>query len=281
MKITHEQVQTNAALPMRFQIYSTEGELIPMHWHNSLEIVYILDGAMDVTVKDHITRLFSGDFTIVNSREIHGTHCTDPTTVFLLQLPYHFLKEHIPEYDFIRFRNFSSQFSFPGENSLKPIFDQMTALFSSSDTESRLRLTALLYSLMAELTAGYMVHLTETDKSRSDKNFQRLSFLMEYVEYHYKEPLGIADAAGLLHLEEAYFCRFFKRYMGQTFLEYVNSVRLRHITDDMVRTDLPLLEILERHGFHNYKVFSRLFKAAYKMTPRQKRREWSRQSDSL
>ncbi|MBD5540184.1 MAG: AraC family transcriptional regulator [Lachnospiraceae bacterium] len=280
MKIIHEQVQTNAALPMRFQIYSTEGELIPMHWHNSMEIVYILSGAMDVTVKDHITRLFPGDFTIINSREIHGTHCTGPTKVFLLQLPYRFLKEHIPEYDFVRFRNFSSQFSFPGENSLKPIFDQMAALFSSTSTESRLRLTALLYSLLAELTAGYMVRLTENAKSKSDKNFQRLSFLMEYVESHYEEPLGIADAASLLHLEEAYFCRFFKKYMGQTFLEYVSSVRLRHITDDMIHTDLPLMEILERHGFHNYKVFSRLFKEAYGMTPRQKRGEWNQQLQS-
>lgn len=280
MKIIHEQVQTNAALPMRFQIYSAEGELIPMHWHNSMEIIYILDGAMDVTVKDHITRLFPGDFTIINSREIHGTRCTRPTKVFLLQLPYRFLKEHIPEYDFVRFRNFSSQFSFPGENSLKPIFDQMAALFSSTSTESRLRLTALLYSLLAELTAGYMVHLTENAKSRSDKNFQRLSFLMEYVESHYKEPLGIADAASLLHLEEAYFCRFFKKYMGQTFLEYVNSVRLRHITDDMIHTDLPVMEILERHGFHNYKIFSRLFKGAYGTTPHRKRTEWNRQPKS-
>lgn len=281
MKIIHEQVQTNAALPMRFQIYSTEGELIPMHWHNSMEIVYILEGAMDVTVKDHITRLFPGDFTIINSREIHGTHCTGLTKVFLLQLPYRFLKEHIPEYDSVRFRNFSSQFSFPGENSLKPVFDQMTALFSSTGTESRLRLTSLLYSLLAELTAGYMVRLTKNDKSKSHKNFQRLSFLMEYVESHYKEPLGISEAAGLLHLEEAYFCRFFKKYMGQTFLEYVNSVRLRHITDDIIRTDLPLMEILEKHGFYNYKVFSRLFKAAYGMTPRQKRREWCHQPDIL
>lgn len=275
MKIIHEQIQTSAALPMRFQIYSTEGELISMHWHNSMEIIYILDGFMDVTVKDHITRLFPGDFTIINSREIHGTHCTLPAKVFLLQIPYRFLKEHLPEYDFVRFRNFSSQFSFPGENSLKPLFDQMTALFSSTDTESRLRLTALLYSLLAELTAGYMVHLTENDKSKSDKNFQRLSFLMEYVASHYTEPLGIADAAGLLHLEESYFCRFFKKYMGQTFSEYVNSVRLGHITDDMINTDLPLMEILERHGFHNYKVFSRLFKEAYGVTPRRKRAEWS------
>lgn len=279
MRAIHEQVKTDAALPMRFDIYSTQGELVPMHWHNSLEIIYILKGSMEVTVKDHVTRLLTGEFMIINSREIHGTHCGGYTKVFLLQLPYHFLKEHIPEYDFIRFRDLSGQFSFPGENNLKPIFDRMTLHYADTTTEGRLRLTSLLYGLLAELMSGYMIRLSENDKVRSDKNFNRLSSLMDHVEHHYAEPIGISDAASLLHLEEAYFCRFFKRYMGQTFLEYVNSVRLRHVYDDLMRTDLPLMEILDKHGFHNYKVFSKMFKNAYGMTPRQKRAEWnSRQS---
>ena len=65
--------------------------------------------------------------------------------------------------------------------------------------------------------------------------------------------------------------------MGQTFLDYVNSIRLRHICEDMVQTDLPLMDILDKHGFRNYKVFSKMFKDAYGMTPRQKRAEWNKE----
>lgn len=274
MNIYHEQVKTDAALPVRFEIYTTEGEYFPMHWHNSLEIVYILDGTMEVTVNDHLTRLFPNDFIIINSREAHSTHCIGATKVFLLQLPYRFLKEHIPEYDFVRFRDSSGPFSFPGENQLKPIFDQMALFYADTTTEGRLRLISLLYGLLSELVSGYLIRLTKNDKIKSDKNFQRLSMLMDYTENHYQEALGISTAANLLHLDESYFCRFFKKYMGQTFLEYVNSIRLKHICEDMIQTDLPLMEILEKHGFLNYKVFSRLFKATYGTTPRQKRTEW-------
>lgn len=277
MNIYHEQERTDVALPVRFEIYFTESELFPMHWHNSLEIIYILSGNMEITVNDHLTRLFPNDFIIINSREIHGTHCIGPTRVFLLQLPYGFLKEHIPEYDFVRFRDTSGPFSFPGENKLKPIFDQMTALYTDTGTEGRLRLTSLLYGLLSELVAGYMIRLTENDKIKSDKNFNRLSALMDYTEHHYSEQIGISDAARLLHLDESYFCRFFKKYMGQTYLEYVNSIRLGHICEDMMQTDLPLMDILEKHGFLNYKVFSRLFKETYGTTPRQKRAEWNAQ----
>lgn len=277
MNIYHEQVRTDTALPMRFDIYMTEGELIPMHWHNSLEIIYILSGNMEVTISNHATRLFPDDFIIINSREIHATHCISPTKVLLLQIPYRFLKEHIPEYDFIRFRDSSGPFSFPGENRLKPIFDQMTVLFHDNSTKGRLRLTSLLYGLLSELVSGYMIRLNENDKTKSDKNFQRLATVMDYAEHHYDDPIGIPDGAGLLHLDESYFCRFFKKYMGQTFLDYVNSIRLRHICEDMVQTDLPLMDILDKHGFRNYKVFSKMFKDAYGMTPRQKRAEWNKE----
>lgn len=275
MQPIHEQVKTDSALPMRFTVYDSGDSLIPMHWHNSLEIIYIVRGIMDVTVNDHITRLFGGDFIIVNSREIHATRCIGSSTILLLQLPYSFLKEHIPGYEFVRFQDRGSLFSFPGQNKLRPLFDQMAELYADKSTPGRLKLTSLLYSLLSELVSDYMVHISKNAKLKNDKNFNRLSLIMDYVKEHYTENLSVSDAAGLLFLEEAYFCRFFKKYMGQTFLEYVNSVRMRYIYEDMMKTDLPLSEILERHGFHNYKVFSRMFKEIYGTTPGRKRKEQS------
>lgn len=273
MQPIHEQVKTDTALPVRFTVYDSDNDLIPMHWHNSMEIVYILNGIMDVTVNDRVTRLFGGDFVIVNSRDIHSTHCIGSSRILLLQLPYSFLKEHIPGYEFVRFQDTGGPFSFPGQNKLKPLLDQMAELYSDQSTIGRLKLTSLLYSLLSELVADYMVHISENAKLKNDRNFNRLSLIMDYVKEHYTENLSVSDAAGLLHLEEAYFCRFFKKYMGQTFLEYVNSVRLRYIYEDMMKTDLTLSEILERHGFHNYKVFSRMFKEIYGTTPGKKRKE--------
>lgn len=273
MEAVHEQVKTDFALPMRFIVYNCSDYLIPMHWHNSLEIVYLLYGIMDVTINDHVTRLFAGDFIIVNSREIHSTRCIGSSRILLLQLPYEFLKDHIPGYEFVRFQDTGSPFRFPGENKLKPIFDQMAELYSDASITGRLKLTSLLYSMLSELVSDYMIRLSENAKLKNDKNFQRLSLVMDYVKRHYTENISIADGAGLLHLEEAYFCRFFKKYMGQTFLEYVNSVRLDYIYEDMIKTDLTLSEILEKHGFHNYKVFSRMFKKIYGTTPSQKRKD--------
>ena len=57
-----------------------------------------------------------------------------------------------------------------------------------------------------------------------------------------------------------------------TFLEYVNQVRINHIHEELLATEDSITDILEHNGFTNYKVFSRMFKAQFGMTPRELRK---------
>ena len=56
------------------------------------------------------------------------------------------------------------------------------------------------------------------------------------------------------------------------FLEYINLVRIDHIHDELLVTEDSITDILQRNGFMNYKVFSRMFKAQFGMKPRELRR---------
>ena len=47
--------------------------------------------------------------------------------------------------------------------------------------------------------------------------------------------------------------------MGITYLEYQNELRLSFIYQDIISTDDSIKDILERHGFTNYKLFRRMF----------------------
>ena len=67
--------------------------------------------------------------------------------------------------------------------------------------------------------------------------------------------------------EKKYFCRFFKKHMGLTFLEYQNEIRLSRIYKDILTTDLKIADILEKHGFTNYKLFRKMFQYHFHATP--------------
>lgn len=74
-------------------------------------------------------------------------------------------------------------------------------------------------------------------------------------------------------LQPEYFCRFFKKHMGCTYLEYINEIRLSHIYHDLSATDHPLYQLLEMHGFKNYKMFRRMFQEHFHTTPGALRKE--------
>lgn len=96
---------------------------------------------------------------------------------------------------------------------------------------------------------------------------------MAYVKIHYAQPVSLEDAANVLSLNQEYFCRYFKKYMGMTFLEYVNSVRLSHIYGDLLNTNYGIMALLERHGFTNYKLFAKMFRTTYGCSPSELRKK--------
>lgn len=102
---------------------------------------------------------------------------------------------------------------------------------------------------------------------------ERIRNVITYVEEHFREPLSLDDAAGLLGLGREYFCRFFKKNMGMTFLNYLSEVRLAHTYEDLLNTNAPISEVMEANGFTNQKLFNSSFKALYGCTPSSIRRE--------
>ena len=95
----------------------------------------------------------------------------------------------------------------------------------------------------------------------------RIRKVMSYVEEHYKENISLQDVSVLLGIGKEYFCRFFKKNMGISFLQYLNEVRLSHIYQGLMDTELPIADLIEDNGFSNQKLFNRSFKALYGCTP--------------
>lgn len=102
---------------------------------------------------------------------------------------------------------------------------------------------------------------------------ERLGEIITYIEEHHAEQISLESIASHFYLSREYFSRFFKKNMGVTFTRYVNQVRLMHIYHDILNTQDGILELAERHGFTNYKLFNRMFHEIYGCTPREIRRD--------
>ncbi|MDP4153363.1 MAG: AraC family transcriptional regulator [Bacillota bacterium] len=268
--ITHEIITPKAGLAVYFDIYRTCNKLVPSHWHNHLEILYVFQGTLHVFRNDEKYTLNKNDLFVVNSGDIHLTRNTEKVEVLLLQVPYEFLSHYISEYNTIRFREI-----FPHNELCKdPAFQKMIhhllamrMLYERREDGYQFLFSSNLHLFLHALYSNYAIRQNCEEKNKTAKHLSRLKEVINYVEQNYSEPLNLKEMASLVALNPEYFCRSFKKYTGFTFMEYVNLVRLSHIHFDIINTTASITTIQQRHGFTNYKVFNRMFKEAYGCTP--------------
>lgn len=265
----HEDIRLKGDVNARFDIYLSCHNFVPEHWHRSLEVLYIYEGMMEVLIGQHTYQLFAGDFMVINTAVVHATRTYETSRIQLLQIPYSFLVNAIPDYDDIQFV-FSDHTAF---GQIREVLLSMGTLYTQKPQGYTLRFSSLLYEFLFILVSHFKVALSSTAKIQSRKNLDRLAPVIHYVQEHYAETVSLQKAAELAALNPEYFCRFFHRNMGTTFVSYLNSVRLTHVCQDLKNTDLTIGDILEQNGVTNYKLFMRTFKQIYGCTPKDFRRQ--------
>lgn len=272
---THENVQIQPNIQVHFLTYEDSNLLVNNHWHNSLEILLIKSGKMNVWINDHLTQFGKNEIIIINSKDIHATKCIEPTTVQLLQIPYSLLKVSIPDIEDIRFDPDSisnHEQKVKMLNSLHELLTRMGDVYKTKEIGYALQFSSLIYELLYVLIKDCRIDVSSTLKQKNSITHKRLITIMDYVNLHYSESISLNEAANLLSLNPEYFCRFFKKNMGITFLDYVNEIRLSHVFQDIQNTDKSITKILAIHGFTNYKLFLRMFHEKYECTPMQMRK---------
>lgn len=148
----------------------------------------------------------------------------------------------------------------------------MTRLYIKGAGFHSLEAEGILLQIIAQLLRNFSAEIPFADTADAPSR-ERIREVISYVEKNFRNPVSLTDISSHLGLTKEYFCRFFKKNMGMSFLKYLNDVRLSHIYRDIQNTDAPIAEIMEQNGFTNQKLFNQAFKKQYGMTPSAVRHE--------
>ena len=268
---THEQINYEQHSGMILHIAENNGAFTNKHWHNGFEIIYITDGQMTVGVRDSEYLLSQGGFAVINCKTIHSAYNKGYCKNLLLQIPYDTIRKNIPDIDSIMIRCIciSGQKAVGKSAEIKELLENLVSLCTSEhDYGYLLRLNSIVYNLLYLLVMNFRTGTDPELKRKSDKNIQRLGIVLQYVRQHYSENISLSDAASLVALNKEYFARFFRKYMGQTFMDYVFSVRLECAYFDILNTDYTIGKIAAKCGFeNNYRIFVNKFRMLYGCNP--------------
>lgn len=277
----YEIIDVTEETNVKFYTSIDKGSYIPNHWHRAIEIIYILEGTLDITIESRTTTLTEGDCILINANSIHSTKCITPNVAILIQIPLEFIETYIPNVQQFLFVWDCHTKNAKEKTKIEILKNTLTQMQIVNDIRPEgflLRFNSLLFELLFQLYHNFRVKIFQTNFNQRTKDLERLNTILEYISKHYKEPISLEEIANVAFLQPRYFCRFFKKCMGVTFLEYQNELRLSYIYRDLISTTDAIHTILERHGFTNYKLFRRMFQEHFFDTPSQIRKSIQTQS---
>lgn len=280
-KIHHEIVKNNPDIQVRFFLSEDKGSYIASHWHNSLEMVYMIEGSIKVRCGEIETYLNPNEFNIVNAREIHSV-LAKKNKAFVLQVPSQVLEKYIPDYDLIYFKVDMHPNTKKEEirlQILKDLFWGLYTVYVQRPHAWLLKFNSHLYQLLYFLVQFYSMKFPKKEVLSNEKILNKLKKIMVYIEDNHEKTLSVQDIADRFGYHPDYLTRLFKKYLGMTTVDYLYEMRLKYIYNDLCETDLYVYEILERHGGSNYKLIMKKFKERYGCTPKEKRKKLTGQSD--
>ncbi len=275
MKTTYE--ETNILPDLGFQIdFVTMKYNSQPHWHQEMEMLFILNGSAAVTIGGEKFRLAPLDFIVIDSLTVHEAIYRLPQTMGIcIHISKSHLMRYLPDIDLFHFSCIPHKLRPEQQDSYSRLcanLKDLTVLYFEQKPSYAFRSSAFIMSMMAELTDFFSTRLSPDSPAPDASQLTRIRQVFQYVEQHYKEPVSLQDAADELSLNREYFCRFFKKNTGIPFLQYVNQVRMNHIYQDLLYSEGSIQEILEENGIYNSRTFYASFKKAYGCTPRELRK---------
>jgi AraC-like DNA-binding protein/mannose-6-phosphate isomerase-like protein (cupin superfamily) len=275
MDFRHELVIPNDDLPFKMFIFEgREGNYkVTKHWHHSLELFLVLEGAIDFYINNRHYPLKQQDFVLVNSNEIHSIDCPDPNITIVLQIPAEAFEE---EGNYI--------FEKKDEKSCRQLAEMVSAMFAEYDSREygyRLKVKSLFYQLLYLLLTEFKTETMDKAVLRQKKHLDRLSEVTRYMKENYHEDLRLPEVADRFGFTPTYLSRMFQKYAEVSYRTYLIDLRVKYAVRELANTDHEIGEIAMNHGFADSRAFSKAFKKRYKILPSQYRKAMASGDDKI
>lgn len=236
------------------------------HFHSTFEIFYLMSGKREFFIKDRTIVINEADVIIISPNILHRTTNTEKPKHERLIMNIH--------------ETYMASVNGAYRDILQPLFEN-EYLIVKCPLQDRLAIEDLAQRIiqeMQEMKPGFEMYAQilvlqllivccrhvkqnsmEPVESPSPMH-ERISEVVKYINNHYTQELSLHLLAERFYVSPYYLSRFFKEATGFTFVEYLNSVRIKEAKKLLEQSNMKVSLIAKKVGFGSVTHFGRVFK---------------------
>ncbi|EMS70819.1 helix-turn-helix domain-containing protein [Ruminiclostridium cellobioparum] len=257
-------------------VFNTDVQVFPPHWHERVEIVYVLGEELNIGLNNSVYTLHNRDILIINMGEIH----------YFLKQPQK-CDRIIIHFDLSLFEEIAHSISgrrlteplitcdTSGGSTGSPVHEYFERNILDINNEIKNKEPGFEFFVAArlcELAAGMIRYipnekLCPADKNKQIKKLELLEEVTKYIDKNLHREISLSEAAKYVNFSKYHFTRFFKDTTGMTFWKYLNNYKVSKAANRLINSSDSILEIAFDSGFNSIKTFNRVFKQVRGCSP--------------
>ena len=264
------------ALPMacyETKISQNINGYIPLHWHEEFQLVLIVKGEAIFQINEEKLTVQDGDGLFINSGCLHKVEdkndsgcvyiCLNVSPLFVLS------QELYTTYvnPLIQATNLPYLHLKTKESWSKNILDAIVKihqLIQEKPPYYEIDITVQLTFIWKNLIVnGYQLEYEQMEMLKN----HRMKQMLNWIHTHYAEKILLEDIARAGHLSRSECCRYFKRILKKTPLNYVTDYRIQKSLILLQLSDSNVTDVAYQVGFNSTSYFINKFRKSMNMTP--------------
>lgn len=256
MGIIYQNIEQN------FTVKITRNNCYPLHLHKEVEIFFVLDGAIDITIGSVTKNLTAGMFSIAFPNTVHETFTQNNSTAVMMI----FDTELFPDF-YSEFHNMTPENPFIDNSDfrrlIRPAIDSITeCLETSCNTIDVRMLKGYVCVLLCHIFSALRL------KASTDSTNDITARIASYINSHFKEELSLNTLASALGYSRYHISHIFSDKFNMSFTEYLGRIRAEHAMGLLTHSDMSITDICYNSGFNSIRTFYRVFENTYHCSPR-------------
>ncbi|MBN7773018.1 AraC family transcriptional regulator [Clostridium aminobutyricum] len=254
----------------------------PIHFHDDIEVVYVLEGSIALKNGYYNYILKQGDIFILNDREIHSfTKTNEGNMVMMLQLDLSYFSNY---YGNLKNNFFVTDMQDDDESLdiLRNILGRIMMEILEKGYGYEHKVIESTHNLLACLLADFQYFLMEDGKFINETKNKgnkvlagRLRRITGYMYENYTRKLTLNEIADKEHLSIYYLSHVIKEATGLSFQDLLSFIRVEESEKLLLGTNKKVGAISEEMGFSAVRYYIKHFKTWFGMHPLEYRKKFT------